>query len=616
MPDAARAFAPSRWFGALLALSCGGGPSDQVFSWVPKNVTVDAGVAAATLAWDEVPGATGYHVYSAADAAVRPDNFATLPQGRVWTLTEPSMAVVGLHPGYAYYFVVTALSRRGDGPPSAAVSAVPRGTIAAPSVTAIAGDGFVELRWVAVARPTSYTVLYASAPGLNFTDLPHLPDGRSLTTDLPHATIDGLVNGRTYWFSVSASYPAEESTLSPEVSALPFRGQPACDSGIAEPRVTTAVLRGSIVNPAATVTSVWFEYGPFGTPDLYGSQSATRQYAVAGPIAIEAEIGPLEPETAYHARIVAHTGSGTFRGAERVFTTLRKAPTVASGLSYPWGLAADADNLYVATMDLAPIAAKVLRVPLAGGPPVELDRTAPLTLAAQGTAGELALAGDTLAWTQCEAGIVEAIPIGGSGPVRLANGLDCPRYVVTSAGSAYWTEHTRIATAPLAGGTPRTIAATSAAPSGLAADGTSVYWLEGDALMSAPAAGGDPVILALGLQSPSPLRLAGGHLYWLEGGSLRAIPTTGGSVTTIAGGFAAADTFEVDPGSATVLGTVPGALDRWVYAVVLVGDGLVAFSIVPLTFQQGVAGSLARGPGAVYWGDGFTPANVYQLPHY
>jgi hypothetical protein len=95
-------------------------------------------------------------------------------------------------------------------------------------VQAIARDGAVELLW----KPSpdrdlaGYVVYYGSAPGTYFgTDalLGLSPIDVGLRTSI---VIDGLQNGRVYYFSIAAydkASPAHIGALSREVAARPLR---------------------------------------------------------------------------------------------------------------------------------------------------------------------------------------------------------------------------------------------------------------------------------------------------------------------------------------------------------------------------------------------------------
>jgi hypothetical protein len=67
------------------------------------------------LWWDEVPAASAYNLYYAADPAVTKDNYGSLPQGAALLgITNLSALVGNLMAGIPYYFVATAVSAGGE----------------------------------------------------------------------------------------------------------------------------------------------------------------------------------------------------------------------------------------------------------------------------------------------------------------------------------------------------------------------------------------------------------------------------------------------------------------------------------------------------------------------
>jgi DNA-binding beta-propeller fold protein YncE len=119
---------------------------------------------------------------------------------------------------------------------------------------------------------------------------------------------------------------------------------------------TTALLSGT-VNPENLPTSYHFEYGPATSP--YYSWSTESEGIGSEGGTVSAKINTLEPDTAYHYRLVATNPRGTTYGEDRAFTTRPTPPSYnysfgeegssQGRLSHPYGLAVDSGgNLWVA----------------------------------------------------------------------------------------------------------------------------------------------------------------------------------------------------------------------------------------------------------------------------
>ncbi len=84
---------------------------------------------------------------------------------------------------------------------------------------------------------------------------------------------------------------------------------------------SSATLRAA-VNPRDVETTAFFEYGPtraYGTatpPVALGKGTSAR--------ALTADVAGLAPATRYHFRVVARSGAGISRGADRTFTTQKQ----------------------------------------------------------------------------------------------------------------------------------------------------------------------------------------------------------------------------------------------------------------------------------------------------
>lgn len=108
-------------------------------------------------------------------------------------------------------------------------------------------------------------------------------------------------------------------------------GAPAAATAASPPGVSTgtatkitpatATLRGA-VNPRDVETAYVFQYGP---TKAYGATTAPVAIGKGTAAkAVAADVGGLAPATVYHFRVVATSGAGTSRGADRTFKTQKQ----------------------------------------------------------------------------------------------------------------------------------------------------------------------------------------------------------------------------------------------------------------------------------------------------
>jgi hypothetical protein len=102
-------------------------------------------------------------------------------------------------------------------------------------------------------------------------------------------------------------------------------GPPSATTGAATDVDTDSALLNGTLDPNASATTWYFEYG---TTTSYG-RSTTSQVALgAPPVPVSIEVAGLRPRTTYHYRLVASNSVGTARGADATFTTLAVVPIV------------------------------------------------------------------------------------------------------------------------------------------------------------------------------------------------------------------------------------------------------------------------------------------------
>ena len=187
-----------------------------------------AASGAVTLTWDDATSATAYNVYGATSPGV-----TKLNGYKIRNAPNP-ITLQKLKPGKTYYFVVTMVDENGEGEESKELSytAVAGETgmldfqnyLKAPIVDTSLDKPIVEtsldepnlkdvtLTWKAVPGADSYNLYYSTSPGVT------KHDGRKISrVNMPY-TIQGLIEGTTYYFVVTAVSDAGESEESEEIS--------------------------------------------------------------------------------------------------------------------------------------------------------------------------------------------------------------------------------------------------------------------------------------------------------------------------------------------------------------------------------------------------------------
>lgn len=171
----------------------------------PTGLVATPGNNTVSLSWDVTSGATGYRVLRGTSTGVY------TVTNSVASNTNFDATVVG---GTTYYYVVQATNSSGGGALSAEVSVTP--TIALPStpvgVAAIGTNSAVLLSWNAASGASGYNIKRATTSGAEVTI-----DSTGATS----YTDSAVVNGTTYFYTVSSTNSAGESADSLEVSAVP-----------------------------------------------------------------------------------------------------------------------------------------------------------------------------------------------------------------------------------------------------------------------------------------------------------------------------------------------------------------------------------------------------------
>ncbi len=174
----------------------------------PTGVSATPGNGQNTIVWNPVPGATSYRLYHGGGS-----NINRTAGTRIDNASSPHVHT-GLPNSTTVYYVVTALNLAGESIESAAVAATP--LLAVPGDVAIVrGSSQVQLTWSAVPGASTYSIYYGESPGSLRTT------GTPIHSAQPGQVISGLVNGRTYYFTVVARDPNSESAGSSVISDNP-----------------------------------------------------------------------------------------------------------------------------------------------------------------------------------------------------------------------------------------------------------------------------------------------------------------------------------------------------------------------------------------------------------
>ncbi len=190
------------------------------------NVSATAGLESATVSWDAPTGGGAVTTYT-----ITPYIGSTAQPTTTVTGTPPatSIAINGLTANKSYTFTVQASNGKGAGSVSESSNAVtPTGPTApgAPTeASATAGNGSATVKWTAPPNNGSAITSYTVTPYEGTTAEPS-----TKVTGSPPATsttIDGLTNGTTYTFTVTAtnvigSGPASAQSNSVTPSTVPI----------------------------------------------------------------------------------------------------------------------------------------------------------------------------------------------------------------------------------------------------------------------------------------------------------------------------------------------------------------------------------------------------------
>ena len=216
----------------------------------PTNLAAAAGNAQVSLTWTASAGATSYNLYWSTTAGVMPANGT-----RISGITNPAYLQTGLTNGATYYYVVTAVNSAGESDPSNQAISTPIAPIsAAPlNLAGTAGNAQVALSWSASAGAATYNLYWSTTSGVtpaNGTKISGITN--------PAYVQNGLTNGTTYFYVVTAVNTGGESPASNQASATPVAAIPAAPLNLNASAGAAQALLSWSVSSGATSYNLYY----------------------------------------------------------------------------------------------------------------------------------------------------------------------------------------------------------------------------------------------------------------------------------------------------------------------------------------------------------------------
>lgn len=246
------------------------------------------------LAWDAVAGADSYNIYFAGAAGVTKGNYNTLNGGKKVSSTDTSLLFSSLANGQDYHFVVTAAQKAGESVESNEALATPLAVAGPPAPPTLKVPGapknFLVLKTAirrlllscdAIADATSYSVYFATAPGIHTSNYQTIAGGLKTQFSAPPFDFSSLVGGKTYYFVVTALNAQGEGAESAEISGVPIIDLPLAPQKVqATPGNGQIALTWPAV-PSATGYNVYSAT----VPGVSAANYATLQQGLKTPAA-------------------------------------------------------------------------------------------------------------------------------------------------------------------------------------------------------------------------------------------------------------------------------------------------------------------------------------------
>jgi pectate lyase/fibronectin type 3 domain-containing protein len=172
---------------------------------IPENLTAVSIDSVVTLQWTAVSGASSYNIYRSTTSG---SGYSKIGTSTTTSFTDSNVV------GSTQYFYSVSAQAGGMESGISAESSVTTPLSAPTGLFAVAGDGTIQLTWTAAKGSTSYNV----KRGIDGLSLATIREGVSESS----FTDDGVSNGTTYYYAVSAVNENGESANSNMVHASPI----------------------------------------------------------------------------------------------------------------------------------------------------------------------------------------------------------------------------------------------------------------------------------------------------------------------------------------------------------------------------------------------------------
>jgi len=191
-------------------------------SGAPTGVATATGNNRVSISWHAVNGAGSYNIYWSENKTTSKSS------GKKIAGVSSPFTHNNLNNGQTYHYIVTSVSSGGESVASSEVIARPIQPVpAAPSsVTAIQGDGKINVRWNTVKTATSYNVYWSLDKNIIRSSGYKVQNVTS-----PYSHIN-LANGTSYYYAVTAVNSGGESALSSIKTVAPQVVVPAAPTSV------------------------------------------------------------------------------------------------------------------------------------------------------------------------------------------------------------------------------------------------------------------------------------------------------------------------------------------------------------------------------------------------